>query len=187
MNSRIGLVMVCVLLAGLGCARLRVEAPKEAIKVDISMRLDIYQHVEKDINAIENLVSGPSAAGKSSWLDGLWSAAYAQEALSPEVEQAALRRRDRKPQLAAAQQSQAVGENKAGLVEVRQPANAAAQQLANDENNDRMIIYRAVAAKNGTSIAEVQALYARRLQADAPAGTPIETIEGAGAGQWKTK
>ena len=188
MCRRIALVMFWVVLAGSGCARVRVEAPKEAIKVDISMRLDIYQHVEKDINDIESLVSGPAAAAdKSSWLDGLCVAAYAQEALSPEVEQAALRRRDRKPQLAAAQQAQVIGENKSGLVEVRSAADAAARQLVTDENNDRMIIYRAVAAKNGTSVAQVQALYARRLQSDAPAGTPLETIEGAGAGQWMIK
>jgi len=31
-----------------GCAKVQVQAPKEPIKVDISMRLDVYQHVEKD-------------------------------------------------------------------------------------------------------------------------------------------
>ena len=42
----------CAVVIGLGCARVRVEAPKEAIKVDISMRLDVYQHVQKDIDEI---------------------------------------------------------------------------------------------------------------------------------------
>jgi uncharacterized protein YdbL (DUF1318 family) len=120
-------------------------------------------------------------------LDSLISAAYAQEGLSPEVEQAALRRRDRKAQLTAAETAQAVGENSVGLVEVRSVGDSGLEQLVAAENSDRMIIYRAVAAKNGTGIEEVQALYARRLQADAPAGTPVQTIEGASAGQWKTK
>ncbi|MDD5729736.1 MAG: hypothetical protein PHN57_01210, partial [Candidatus Omnitrophica bacterium] len=48
----------------LGCARVRVEAPKEPIKVDISMRLDIYQHVTKDINDIENIVTGSEGKDK---------------------------------------------------------------------------------------------------------------------------
>ena len=54
---------MCILFA-VGCAKVRVEAPKEAFKVDISMRLDIYQHVGKDIDSIENIVSG--AAQKQS-------------------------------------------------------------------------------------------------------------------------
>jgi hypothetical protein len=49
---------VMILFLSVGCARVRVEAPKEAIKLDISMRLDIYQHVAKDIDAIEDIVSG---------------------------------------------------------------------------------------------------------------------------------
>lgn len=187
MNFRTVCLLVCVAAAVWGCARVRVEAPKEAIKVDISMRLDIYQHVEKDINDIENLVSGSRNAGQSSLLDGLFQAAYAQETLSPEVEQAALRRRDRKQALSAAQARQALGENRLGLVEARPGADAAAQALAAEENSDRMLIYRAVAAKNGTSVEEVQKLYARRLQSDAPAGTPIETADAGGPSQWKTK
>jgi uncharacterized protein YdbL (DUF1318 family) len=48
----------------------------------------------------------------------------------------------------------------------------------NAENSDRMTIYQSVAKKNGSSVEEVQSLYAKRLQADAPAGTPIETESG---------
>ncbi len=54
-------VILGVLVVFFGCARVRVEAPKEAIKLDISMRLDIYQHVTKDIDAIEDIVSGGSS------------------------------------------------------------------------------------------------------------------------------
>ncbi|MDP2911312.1 MAG: hypothetical protein Q8N76_03140, partial [Candidatus Omnitrophota bacterium] len=51
-------IVSIALVAFLGCARVRVEAPKDPIKLDISMRLDIYQHVAKDIDAIEGIVSG---------------------------------------------------------------------------------------------------------------------------------
>lgn len=181
MNMRLVLIGVCILFA-VGCAKVRVEAPKEAFKVDISMRLDIYQHVEKDIDSIEDLVSGAakkqSSPGAKNFMNILVQDVYAQEGLGADVEQAALRRRDRKPLLSKYESSGAVGENKAGLVEVRAGANADAQALARDENSDRMAIYKAVAQKNNTSVEEVQKLYAKRLQTDAPAGTPIETDAG---------
>ncbi len=162
-----------------GCARVRVEAPKEPIKIDIAMRLDIYQHVEKDINAIEDIVSGPQNKTKSpdnhSFLNYFIKAAYAQD-LSPEVEQAALRRKDRRQDLISWQVKAVVGENKSGLVEIRDSAaaNDSLRLLVDMENKDRTIIYQAIAKKNGTSVEEVQKIYAKRLQTDAPAGTPIE-------------
>jgi len=160
----------------------RVEAPKEAFKVDISMRLDIYQHVENDIDSIENIVSGAaqkqSAPGAKNFMNILVQDAYAQEGLGSDVEQAALRRRDRKPLLSKYESSGVIGENRLGLVEIRAAANADAQTLVRDENSDRMAIYKAVAQKNGTSVEDVQKLYAKRLQTDAPAGTPIETDAG---------
>lgn len=185
MSGKMIMTGICVLCA-IGCARVRVEAPKEAFKVDISMRLDVYQHVSRDIDSIEDIVSGRSTqkAGpdtKSS-LNIFVSDAYAQEGLGPEVEQAAARRRDRKSQLSQYEASGVIGENGSGLVEVRGQADAQAQSVVSAENADRMIIYSSVAQKNGTSVAEVQKLYARRLQSDAPAGTPIE-IDGA----WKVK
>lgn len=186
--------LVCSFCMLWGCARVQVEGPKEAIKVDISMRLDIYQHVSQDIDEIENIVSGgqpvPATPSGQSLRRGFFcSRAYAQEGLSPEVEQAAVRRRDRRPQLAAWQQQGVVGENKDGLAEIRDPSrqDAGLAALVAAENGDRMIIYRAVAQKNNTSVEQVQRLYAERLQNDAPAGTPVETPAGPGIFQWKIK
>ena len=188
--------LLAVVLLGLlwtGCARVRVEAPKDAIKVDISMRLDIYQHVAKDINDIEGIVSGtkPGAVNDhNSLLNSFVSNAYAEDGLSSEVEQAALRRKDRRPQLIAFQQNGAIGENKSGLLEIRDAskADSSAQSFVAAENSDRMIIYQSVAKKNGTSVEEVKKLYALRLQSDAPSGTPIEVLdESTGSYSWKLK
>jgi len=177
MSTRLMVAGICILCA-IGCARVRVEAPKEAFKVDISMRLDVYQHVSKDIDSIENIVSGatqkPAKPDIKSSLNIFVSQAYAQEGLGADVEQAALRRRDRRPQLAVYESKGIVGENASGLVEIRAAAGADAQALVSAENSDRMIIYTAVAQKNGTSVTEVQKLYAKRLHSDAPAGTPLE-------------
>ncbi len=175
------LMVLLALTATLGCARVRMEAPKDPIKLDVTMRLDIYQHIKNDIDDIENIVAGePEKAktkGSQSLLNILVSDAYAAEGLSPEVEAAALRRKERHTDLVALEEQGILGENRLGLLELRKSVKKFAFPL-NDENNDRMIIYRAVAKKNGSSLEEVQKLYAKRLQADAPAGTPIEVDSG---------
>lgn len=172
------LTLVCVLALAWGCARVRVEAPKEAIKVDVSMRLDIYQHVEKDIDNIEDMVSAKN--DKHSLLDLLVSKAHADEGgLGPDVQQAIERRKDRKGELSSLQAKGAVGENARGMVEAKTGEGSSVVQA---ENSDRSVIYSAIAAKNGTSVSDVERLYARRLQSDAPSGTPIETSSG-----WSTK
>jgi len=192
--KRLVLFLMLGIIFGLGCARVRVEAPKEPIKVDISMRLDIYQHIQKDIAAIESIVSGqetkPKIGDNQSWLGYFVGTAFAQEELSPEVGQAALRRRDRLSDLNHSQSKGVIGENKSGLVEIRAPgkADSVVEDLVKAENSDRMIIYEAVAKKNNTSVQEVQKLYAQRLQKDAPAGTPIEVLnESSGKYEWKIK
>jgi uncharacterized protein YdbL (DUF1318 family) len=187
-------MFLVVFLLALGCARVRVGGSKEPIKLDISMRLDIYQHVAKDIDSIENMVSGakPKTAGsdKQSLLGYFVTEAYAEEGLGAEVEQAALRRRDRRESLLPLLTQAVIGENKSGLLEIKSPdaLNPGAKQLIQAENSDRMIIYRAVASKNGISVEEVQKLYAKRLQEDAPAGSPIEVSnQSSGAYLWQTK
>jgi len=181
------------LILGLGCARVRVEAPKEPIRVDVSMRLDIYQHIQKDIDQIENMVSGEQkktpVSDQRSFLGYLVRDAYASEGLDPEVEKAVANRRDRRSSLAALEGQGVIGENKFGLVEVRlqNKATRNVEDLVRAENQDRMTIYQSVAEKNGSSVQEVQRLYAKRLQADAPIGTPIQIADENGSYVWKTK
>ncbi|MFA6216816.1 MAG: DUF1318 domain-containing protein [Candidatus Omnitrophota bacterium] len=193
MRKQVVLIAVMFIVV-LGCARVRVEVPREPIKVDISMRLDIYQHVAQDINDIENLVTGGAPqknkkANGQSFLNFGVGVAYAQESLSPEVEKAAVNRRDRRPALIAWEEKGVMGENKSGLVEIRDlsKADAAVSALVNAENNDRMVIYQALAKKNNTAVEDVQKIYSQRLQSDAPAGTPVEAVNAAGEAQWRTK
>ena len=191
-------LMVGAILIGIfafGCARVRVEAPKEPIKIDVSMRLDIYQHVAKDIDEIENIVSGtdkkaaPKEKQEGSWLLYSMPNAYAQEGLGPEVEAAALARKDRRPALIGWEEKGVVGENRSGLVEIKSSGDSSAElmDLIEKENADRQVIYQAVAQKNGISVAEVEELYAKKLQDTAPAGTPIEVSNEAGQYIWTTK
>jgi uncharacterized protein YdbL (DUF1318 family) len=158
------------------------------------MRLDVYQHVQKDIDDIESIVSGeptePQSKARPDLLGLFVTEAYAADELSPEIEQAAVRRRDRRAELVSWQVKGVIGENRSGLVVVWIPghADASVQALVESENSDRMAIYRGIAEKNGTSVGEVQKLYAERLQGDAESGTPIEVLnEATGAYEWQTK
>jgi uncharacterized protein YdbL (DUF1318 family) len=196
MKSAIRYTLYTVLimtLPSIGCARVRVEAPKEPIKVDISMRLDIYQHVAKDIDDIESIVSGGGSQtikGSQSFLRRVIGVAYAEDGLSPQVEQAAFRRRDRLAALNEWEQKGVLGENQSGLVEIRDKGAATAdvEQLVSEENDDRMIIYQGISQKNGITVVEVQKIYAKKLQDNAAASTPLEVLNAqTGNYEWKVK
>ncbi len=180
------LVLIAILFFVIGCATVRVQAPKEPIRVDISMRLDVYQHVMSDIDAIEDIVTGKSESGlpgdDQSMLDIFVGTAYAQD-LDSTIQAAALRRKGRYGSLSSLLASGVLGESSMGLVVIRGSADTAARRVADGENNDRMAIYKGIATKNGTSIADVQKVYAKRLQGRAPSGTPIERS----SGNWSTK
>ncbi|MCM8781260.1 MAG: DUF1318 domain-containing protein [Candidatus Omnitrophica bacterium] len=188
--GRIIFIIFVILVLSIGCARIKVEAPKEPIKVDITMRLDIYQHIQKDIDAIESIVKENKSQQQQSFLGYLIPTIYAQEELSPQVQEAAIRRRDRTDALRQVQKQGIVGENKEGLVEIRKSSASDIQleELIRKENEDRMIIYQALAQKNSVAVEDIQRIYALRLQNDAPSGTPIEILEpSTGKYIWKVK
>ena len=174
----------------LGCASVEVKAPKDPIKVDIAMRVDIYQHVANDINEIENLVSGDSSRNEqqSFWGMGLMEV-YAQDSISLKAEEAALRRKERRPRIVSLESGGVVGENLKGFVEIRQPSptNQEVQKLLNDENNDRMVIYQEISRKNGAKIQDVQKIYSQRIYSDAPTGTPLQVEDSSGSLTWRNK
>lgn len=190
------LIALIMMVFMFGCARVNVGGAKEPIKLDIAMRLDVYQHVEKDIDAIENIVSGPkdikkeAAVQQQSFLTFGIRAAYAQEALSPEVEEAALRRKGRLDEIYALERKGVIGESRVGLLELRDPSRetASVKRLIEAENRDRILICEKVAAKNNITVDELNKVYAKRLHSDAPTGTPIEVLNGStGSYEWKIK
>jgi uncharacterized protein YdbL (DUF1318 family) len=173
------IAVVCVTFLSVGCASVEVKAPKDPIKVDISMRLDVYQHVEKDIDSIENSISGSDkSAGKQSWLHGLVKDAYAEEGFGPEVDSASEARKSRRGKIMDLLSSGVAGEGADGMLEVIGVASAKDRDVVIAENNDRMTIYKAIARKNGTSIKDVSRLYSKRLQKDAPGGAMIQSSDG---------
>jgi len=186
--------VVVLFLLSSGCARVSVEATKEPIKVDISMRLDVYQHIQNDIDAIEDIVSGgssvPDEKDKQSLLEMFMPLAYAEDGLSKQVEKAALGRRSRLQEITNLEKSGVAGENKLGFLEIRNAsvADSSTEQLLKSENADRLTIYKSLAEKNNISLEEIQKIYASRLQKEAPAGTPIEVFnQVSGSYEWKIK
>ncbi len=181
------LAVLLVVFLGMGCMSMQVKAPKDPIKVDVTMRLDVYQHVANDINSIENAVSGKAAPKPEDGmkLNFLMVNAYAEESLSPEVVQAAASRKARYAELSSLEGKGVIGENRSGMVEAK--GSGAPADLISAENADRMTIYKALSQKNGAALEDVRKLYAQRLQNDAPSGTPIEVMNASGSYEWKNK
>lgn len=165
----------------IGCASVEVKAPKDPIKMDIAMRLDVYQHVVKDADSIEDIVEtgAPKAATRISSIRGFWvGTAYADDGLGQDALDAAYRRRDRRSTLISLETQGALGEASSALVALRDSGNSQAKGVMEAENNDRMVIYRAIAAKNGSKVEEVQKIYAARIREGLPSGAYFQNAEG---------
>lgn len=115
--------------------------------------------------------------------------AYAQGA-SADVETATENRRERRADLYNLEKTGVVGENKSAMVQVMpgHEADAAAKAMVAQENNDRMVIFNSVAAKNGQPMVDIQTMNAKNFQCDVPSGTPIEVPSAQGSAyEWKVK
>lgn len=182
MKNRFVWTTLGLLVITVGCASVEVKAPKEPIKMDIAMRLDVYQHVVKDVDDIESIVEGRSSKSTAMVrsIDNFFvTNAYADDGtLSPEATEAAYRRRDRRGELTALEISGALGEGHSALVVARSAVDGRAQQIMSEENIDRMIIYRAIAQKNGSSVDGVQKVYAERLREGLPSGAYFQNLDG---------
>ena len=178
----------------IGCARVNVES-KQPIKLDVTMRLDIYQHVAQDAQAIEDMVASPkegqgTASNKSSFLSLDANEAYAEEEgeYPADIKDAIDRRKARRADLFNWESSSSIGERADGFVEIKSTSvDATVSRLVEDENNDRRVIYQYVAQKNGTSFEETAKIFAKRIQKHVPAGTPIEIVDSSGQPSWTKK
>ncbi len=173
----------------LGCARVSIDT-KKPIQVDVKMRVDIYQHVAQDVANIEDMISSESKAKGAEQVSlfflGVREAWAQEEADYPENVRAAIeRRKERRSELVSWEARGVIGENMRGQVELVHGAVAdnSVVGLVEQENRDRSIIYAYVAGKNNASVDETAAVFAKRIQADAPSGTPIQSS----GGEWTTK
>lgn len=176
----IALIVFLVFLPG--CARVLVET-KDPIKVDISMRLDIYQHVLRDVEAIEEQIYGQPEK-KMNFLFTV-SKVYAADS----VETAIKRRRDRVSEIEEYFNSGYIGENRSAYLEVLvSEAPDKLKRTIKQENQDRQIIYEDTARKNNAPLGEVKKVFFNNHYSRAQAGWYFEVYDSStGRYSWKQK
>ncbi len=148
-----------LILAVIGCAKVSVETTKP-IQVDINMRVDIYQHVEQDVQSINDQIYGNSAMEMNSiFIAGY---AYAQE-VSEGIDAAIQRRKVRANQILTYFEKDYVGENKDALLSLRdgipEDMQTEVKNAVLAENKDRSIIYFETTKKNNADIAGVRKIF----------------------------
>ena len=170
----------------ISCAKIKVETTKP-IKVDISMRVDIYQHVVKDVEDVNDQIYG-SPEKDFNALFG-FEEVYAADA-SEEMSAAISRRRKRVDIVEGYFSEGCIGENKDALLELRGDFPPEEMALVDEvilkENQDREIIYKAIAEKNGTDISTVRKASFESDYKRAPSGYWFQVSDGEGY-TWKKK
>ncbi len=170
--KRVGVCLLALII--FGCAKVSVET-KKPIKVDINMRIDVYQHVVKDVESINDEIYGSKEKKLNAIFD--FAKVYASD-LTLEVQEAIARRKLRAFQVEEYFNNGYIGENRQALLEVRPNAPADASNLASEENADREIIYRYTAEKNGVDILEAEKVFFQDDYSRAPAGWWFELPQG---------
>jgi uncharacterized protein YdbL (DUF1318 family) len=179
--KKVGVVLLVMII--FGCAKVSVQTP-EPIKVDINMRVDVYQHVVKDVESINDQIYGPQNKELNS-LFGLGTA-YAQD-LSAQASEAIARRRSRVSKIEEYFSKGYIGENRKALLEIvgDVPADIKSQvkDVINQENKDRDILYQEIANKNNTDISGIREVSFKEDYERAPSGYWFQT----GSGKWAKK
>ena len=170
-------IFVAAMLFAYGCAKVSVEAVKP-IKVDINLRVDVYQHVEKDVESIEDQIYGNKPI-KVNFIFGLQSL-YAQE-YSQDVVDAIERRKERSKKIDEYMRKGFLGVNKNDLLQVVNPIppglKGSILELVNKENSDRIIIHEAVAKKNNADISDIEKVFFKDHFDRAPKGYWFEIYD----------
>lgn len=160
---------VAVLLAGCSAPTVNL-ATSDPIKVDIAMRLDVYQH------ANNSAAKSPASSGSSA----------SASADSPES-----RRRSRMADIQNFKNSRLVGEGRDGLLSVRVDtvgdAGDYVRKTVAEENADRMALMKAMAEKSKRSLEDVQAEQSALWQKRSFKGELIEVANPDGTFVWEAK
>jgi uncharacterized protein YdbL (DUF1318 family) len=181
----ISLILILFLTLTFGCARVDVGGTEKPIKVDVTMRVDVYQHVVKEIDGIEDMVRSEEPAKTEepqSFLNLFCSSAWAAD-FSPQVQEAVSGRKARLSRINQLLSQGVIGENNQGVLTIRKSADSETENLVSAENIDRETIYQDLALRNNASIDEIRIIYAEKMQVLAPAGSSIQDA----SGNWKIK
>jgi uncharacterized protein YdbL (DUF1318 family) len=152
--------LIFFVLSVFGCARVNLQTSKP-IKLDISMRVDVYQHVVKDVESIQDQIYGKDEKKMNALF--FLESVYAQDA-SSQLNSAIEGRKARKDKISGYFNKGYIGENNDAYLEIvakdlpSEAKNEIETELKN-ENNDRDIIYQETAKKNGVNVSEVRRIF----------------------------
>ncbi|MEI8349657.1 MAG: DUF1318 domain-containing protein [Candidatus Omnitrophota bacterium] len=178
MKIIISLFIVSIVM--IGCAKVNLQTAKP-LQVDINMRVDVYQHVAKDVESIQDQIYGTAKEKQMNAILFI-EAVYAQESSSG-LSSAIERRRVRKDTITEYFKKEYIGENKNADLEIvskNMPADeqSKVQEALRAENQDRDTIYQATATKNGVGIQEVRKMFFDDDYKRAPGGSWFEVYSG---------
>ncbi len=162
--------VILLLFFILGCANVNIESRKP-IKLDINMRVDVYQHVVGDVESINDQIYGSGNKKLNSLF--LFENVYAAD-LSEETAGAVFRRRERVSELREYSAKGYIGENKNSFLEIRGEVPRDIKDkvifFIREENKDRDIICGATAEKNKTDVSAVRKVFFENDYKRAPSG-----------------
>ncbi len=179
---------ILLAIALISCAKVNLQT-SQPLKVDINMRVDVYQHVVKDVESIQDQIYGSTQKQMNAIL--FINEAYAQE-YSEDVTAAIERRRTRVDAIDRYFSKGYIGENKSALLEFIAKDNLLAdlkntiENTIAEENADRSLIYKAIAEKNGVNVSETAKIFFDDDYKRAPSGYWFEVNDG-GRYAWKQK
>lgn len=159
MKLSLQMASASIVIALTGCALPPVKlSTPEPVKVDINVRLDVYQHGQKD---------------KADTSESPNTAATAND--SPSIE---VRRRNRMGDIQLFKNSRIIGENRNGLLDILTPPPGEygeyIRSVVDAENEDRLELMKQLASQQGISIEAIQSDRAKLCRSQAFQGEWIE-------------
>ena len=165
-TSTLALVM---LLGGCGGFPVRISTP-EPLKVDVTMRVHIYQHAKQTADETEEKPPEPEASA---------------------TETIESRRRDRMAEIQRFKNSRLVGENHYGLLTILEtpggPYGQRVEETVEAENADRKALMKDLAAEHHVAQSRIEADQGALWRARAFPGEWIEQQQSDGTWKWVQK
>jgi len=192
------MAMVFLLAGGVHCTRHEVEVDVKPIKIEATIRLDIYHHLAEMEDEIDNAARKKKGGEKAKaattgwfWLPTLGTPVYADDGAPSDSEAKAAkeRRKGRATSVKGMKKAGTVGENRNGYLAhpPRARPTDAARALVAAENADRRIIYRRMAAAKQVPLAAVEQIAGEMRRRRAKKGDWVETPGAGGAWSWEKK
>ena len=183
-------LMVIIVLTLFGCAsRVSLET-EEPIKFDVSLRVDVYQHVVEEVGSIEDQIYGNDEKQFNSLFG--FQEAYAAD-YSGDFIAAVERRKQRAGKVEEYFRKGYIGEDKDAYLKIVDydlpfKIRTIVRDTIQDENADREIVYNSVNGKNKIDISEVRKVFFQDHYKRAPRGYWFEIYdEDKGTYVWRRK